>query len=273
MSSTGSLPEIPFDSAEGNTRLIYDAIAQALGVRLVNLVYRHLATRPGCLEWAWGVVGPAFQNGQFANRGAELADLVKNELIVETPTYPLASLGLGRNEVAAVMNTLDAYIRANPMNALSLEVLSRALREDRPVAKSLPRASTSVDLRELLPMSSVDTLPASTRGLLGRITVQTVGEGAPMVPSLFRHFVQWPSLLSAMTEILEAVPSPEAMADRIRRQASVIAGEISDVLATDGTVRVNESEREGLVSTIEIFSPAICRMIVLGGMLRQGLKP
>ena len=52
-----SLPELRAEDAKGNIKLIYQAIENALGVRLVNLVYRHLATVPGTLEWSWGVVG------------------------------------------------------------------------------------------------------------------------------------------------------------------------------------------------------------------------
>ena len=273
MSQTSTLPEISFAEAEGDTRLIYEAIAQALGVRLVNLVYRHLATIPGCLEWAWGVVGPAFQGGHFAKWGPELAHHVEWDMIAEAPTYSLEALGLAPDEADAVLHTMDAYNRANPMNALSLEVLARALRENRPAALLPLRSATTVDLPELLPMAAMDTLPASTRALLDRIAIQTVGKGAPIVPSLFRHFVEWPSLLGAMTEILEPVPRLEPMADRVWRRASGIAGEISEGLATVGTVRVGDPEREALVRTIEIFSPAICRMIVLGGVLRQGLRP
>ena len=39
-----ALPEIPINEATGVTLEIYQSIEAALGVRLVNLVYRHLAT-------------------------------------------------------------------------------------------------------------------------------------------------------------------------------------------------------------------------------------
>ncbi|CAN0574755.1 unnamed protein product, partial [Laminaria digitata] len=41
------LQEIAAENASGDIKAIYGALEQALGVRLVNLVYRHLATGPG----------------------------------------------------------------------------------------------------------------------------------------------------------------------------------------------------------------------------------
>ena len=51
--------------ASGVTLEIYQSIEASLGVRLVNLVYRHLATVPGALEWAWAVVGEGFEDQTY----------------------------------------------------------------------------------------------------------------------------------------------------------------------------------------------------------------
>ena len=67
-----ALPEIPIIEATGVTLEIYQSIESALGVRLVNLVYRHLATFPGALEWAWAVVGTGFQEGVYRDQSYTL---------------------------------------------------------------------------------------------------------------------------------------------------------------------------------------------------------
>ena len=125
------LSEVSANDATGVTLEIYRSIEAALGVRLVNLVYRHLATKPGALEWAWGVVGEGFSNGAYGQRSALLTEMAAGSSVGRevVGTISLAAAGLNSVETSAVIETLDAYNRANPMNAVSLRVIALALRE------------------------------------------------------------------------------------------------------------------------------------------------
>lgn len=282
---TPVLDELAVENATGNIKDIYNAIERALGVKLVNLVYRHLATVPGTLEWAWGTVGPAFQNGVFAQKSEDLGS-VGNVPVTESVSFGEA--GLSVDDGSRVLETLDAYNRANPMNALSLRVIALALEAGRPAVGFVPSAGTggsesvrgtdSGDLSALLPMAPLEGLPPATMDTLYRLAALTTGQDRRLVPSLFRHFTAWPALLSALADWLE----PLAAAGMIERQvadvsvrADGLAHDIFVELEMPGNAAVmpDTPTRETLLRTIEIFPPAICRMIVIGGLLRTAIKP
>ncbi|SVD57622.1 uncharacterized protein METZ01_LOCUS410476, partial [marine metagenome] len=50
--------EIAETEATGQTRAIYDDFKSSIGLPTINLIYRHMATTPGCLEWAWALLRP-----------------------------------------------------------------------------------------------------------------------------------------------------------------------------------------------------------------------
>jgi hypothetical protein len=50
------LPEIREEDAPAGIRRIFTDIKRASGTPLVNLIFRHLATIPGGLEWVWGCI-------------------------------------------------------------------------------------------------------------------------------------------------------------------------------------------------------------------------
>ena len=52
--------------------LIFADIRLVLGVDVVNLIWRHLATIPGALPWAWGTLRPLYADGSIAAEAAAL---------------------------------------------------------------------------------------------------------------------------------------------------------------------------------------------------------
>ena len=134
------LAEISAADATGNTALIYGAIETALGVRLVNLVYRHIATVPGALEWTWAVLSHPFEQDIFARKSGTLVEIASGSLsAAEKPNDSIAlSADLSDQDFGRIVGTIDGYNRANPMNALSLNVVALAL-EDRRVVSCVQR--------------------------------------------------------------------------------------------------------------------------------------
>jgi hypothetical protein len=57
------LPELTEQEATGEIAQIYQDIRTLYAVSYVSSLQRHLATRPGWLEWAWAAIKPVFANG------------------------------------------------------------------------------------------------------------------------------------------------------------------------------------------------------------------
>ena len=58
------LAELRERDATGEIAAVYDEIRRLWAVPYVSSLQRHLATRPGWLEWTWAALGPAFASGR-----------------------------------------------------------------------------------------------------------------------------------------------------------------------------------------------------------------
>ena len=59
--STDPVVAVTEQNAEGQVAEIYQDIRATLGVPVVNLIWRHLATFPGALEWSWTSVKSLYE--------------------------------------------------------------------------------------------------------------------------------------------------------------------------------------------------------------------
>jgi hypothetical protein len=66
------VPAVAEAAARGETAAIFAEIRAVLGVGVVNLIWRHLATIPGALPWAWGLLRPRYADGTLAAVAAGL---------------------------------------------------------------------------------------------------------------------------------------------------------------------------------------------------------
>ena len=60
------VPAIAEASATGAVAELFADIRRVLGVQVVNLIWRHLATIPDALPWAWGMLRPLYADGTIA---------------------------------------------------------------------------------------------------------------------------------------------------------------------------------------------------------------
>ena len=64
------VPAITESAATGEIAAIFADIRRVLGVDVVNLIWRHLATIPGALPWSWRTLRPLYADGTIAEEAA-----------------------------------------------------------------------------------------------------------------------------------------------------------------------------------------------------------
>src|SRR6478672_10049762 len=122
-----NLPELAERAATGEKAAIYAEIRRLGGVPMVALIFRHLATLPGALEWMWTAIGPAWRSGRLQETAWRIARGAPLEPLTPITRADLDSVGVdeaGRAELDAV---LEAYNRANPENMLTILCVLRLL--------------------------------------------------------------------------------------------------------------------------------------------------
>lgn len=135
------VPSIPEAEATGATKAIYEDFKAVTGVPVVNLIFRHIATLPGCLAWSWEVLRPLYASGAVATYATHLMDDLETPTVPHLPRAALRAVGVDALGESAINRILDAYNRSNPMNLVALTTLLTYLADpDQAIAAATPAA-------------------------------------------------------------------------------------------------------------------------------------
>jgi hypothetical protein len=266
---SGPLGEIKEADATGAIAEIYADIRNSLRVPMVNLIFRHMATIPDCLEWAWRNIGPVYASGQVV--------AAAEKLLAEQPLLSLhVPPDVWGADHKAVGATCAAYARANPANLLALKALQFILAESgqgrarRKPLRGLPPRPAAVELAPLPPMADLASLNDETKKTLAALTAQLHGPDGRVIPSFYRHFTAWPKLLSGVHDALQPLIDDgtlNAAAAALNRDAHGYARVLYlDCPATRGGPP-SEAALNTLGELLELFPPNICKLTLIARAL------
>ena len=271
------LKDIDEDQAKGEIAAIYSEIRDLWGVPYVSAVHRHMASRPGLLEWAWEAVGPAFRNGR-AQVAAETA--ICDLELAELDKIDANVLNLWRVEPigeATARTVADNFVRVAPANMMFAALLQRVIGES--VAIDLTEAETVWQRPPPLPplpaMVEIDALDDVERAVVMRFAAEM--NGKPFVPGLYRMLAHWPGLLAHLATVLPAVLDSRQTAlayDHIRQRIDEAAAGFTMARPVGDLARQKPSTEDlnqfqTIAKTYRITSP---EMIVAGGTISRALS-
>lgn len=275
--SSPRLAELPEAQASGELGRIYGEIRRLSAVPMVALIYRHLATIPGVLEWTWSLIEPAMQAGALQQRAWQLGATAHIPGERKIPRAALRVAGIGPADERAICAVLDAYNRANPVNIIAVRCLALHLagnvKGDAHAARPpgwhpppMPAALPAmVDPQAMDPAVRELAILLSNRG--------EAGPPSPLWPSLYRHLAHWPALLGyASVVVVPEFAVIDVVAARLRDQVDQAAAELAPQLtAKEGLAPPAHAQRERLQQVIDQFSARIPEMVVIGGLLRRAM--
>jgi hypothetical protein len=263
-------------NATGEIAEIFADIRRVLRVGAVNLIWRHLATIPGALPWAWESLRPLYVDGTI---GAEAAALRGDLDFARLPPFPrevLAAAGLLDDDIRTIRNILAAYDRTNAMALVALSALLLRL-EDKPL-RLAPSSRDASAVREPLPLIPLPPLlnlaemPPATAELV--LTLNRLGtrRDNPILASMYRHLAHWPTYLSLIWAFIAPLDADGSLArsieDAIAKGQTRAARHVM-ALHARSAMSVAPSDRAAIRSAIEPFAgDVIAKMVVICGTLR-----
>ena len=274
------VPAITEAAASGEIADIFADIRGVLGVAVVNLIWRHLATIPCALPWAWRTLRPLYVDGTLTAEAAALHGDLDLTWIPPFPPEVLAAAGLLDRDISAIRNVLAAYDRTNAMALIALSTLLLRL-EDEPLTRhaasshsEAPRERPSaIPLPALLSMT--DLAPATAELVL---TLNRLGtrRADPILASMYRHLAHWTGYLAlawAMIAPLDTDGSLEQAIDDAVAKARVRAARVATQLYVPAE-RVSPATRATIRSAVEPFTgDVIAKMVVICAVLRAATGP
>jgi len=186
-------PAVAEAAATGETAELFADIRATIGVRVVNLVWRHLATMGGALPWAWSAVKPLYREG--------IADQAAVRFRERMSLPSLASLT--GDEPASVDAVLASYNHSNTVNLFALGALVAWLRGET-AASGMPERGPRLPAPDVvLPkLASQEDVAPATWALVLRLN--RFGDRRQLIlASMYRHLAHAPTFLRRVESALK----------------------------------------------------------------------
>lgn len=210
------VPAITEKDASGATADIFADIRGTLNVEVVNLIWRHLATMPGALEWVWGSLKPLYQ-GPALQRAEQVRRDLRLPGAVAFSRDTLSVAGIDDPALASIGAILDSYQHTNALALVCFSAfLSRfesgAIAQDgiKPEAANaaVHAAAARVTLPRLVPVAE---MPPSLARLVQELNEFGEDSDPALVASMYRHLSHWPSYLALVRTLLAPLQEQGAL--------------------------------------------------------------
>ncbi len=273
-----AIAEVPERGAPPPIAAIYAEMRDVLEMPLVNLIYRHFATYPGFLPWAWSAVRPLAASGALQPRALLLRSDIQQYVAPRAPApvgdAALAQHGLDAATAGRIVELVEFYNRGNCMNVLVMKLLLKAL--DTPLGKGIDRAALASGAHraaraavEVPPIPAVEGLSGADRALVAELNRYGEPEEPRALATLYRHATVWPGCLALWRDLLAPLERDRFLHDA-RRFTGERAAAHASALALPPGLGAPPPTGPRLRATIEGFSSVtICKMIPIGLLLSQ----
>lgn len=270
------LAELRESDATGEIADIYEQIRRLWGVPYVSSLQRHLATRPGWLEWTWTALGPAFTSGVAQAAAWRAADGLAVPRLAPLSRDALAVWGVDGGGEATIRATCASFVRVSPVNLVLSGLLRRLLTGERPpgAGNGAPSWTPPAPLGPLPALADPAALPPSQRAVLA--TLGTTVAGQVFVPGLYRMLAAWPAFLAHVATVLRPHLDDAATRAAGQRLLAAVDAEIPRVFATLPPLPArpatpSAAEFAAVLAALDTYRKTSPEMVVFGRMLGDAL--
>ncbi len=279
MANAERLSELSERDAPTEIKAIYDEIKACCRVPVVALIYRHLATRDGVLEWSWRALAPVMRSGVLSDAAEKLASVpLAAELPSLTREKSLA-LALKPMDRATIAYIVAAYNTANPHNIIAVRALMSLLASEEAGGQSggdRGKPTPLVNFPAMPSLVELEEMPPALAKLILRLRIGSDNGSRGIVPTLYRHLAHWPDYMMNQAIALAPLFQDGEIEDAAARIAA-IADSATVCLVKELTIndspegRPTGATREQLLVTLADFAATIPEMITVGRLMAAAL--
>ena len=270
------LSELREADATGDVAAIFGEIRRLWAAPYVSSLQRHLATRPGWLEWTWAALGPAFQSGQAQRSAWRAAERLAVPRLAAISRDALRVWGVDAVAEAAIRVTCATFVRVSPVNLVLSGLLRRLLTGERPPGASDAESGwTPPPALGLLPaLADPAALAPSERAVLA--TLGTTVGGEAFVPGLYRMLASWPAFLAHAATVLRPHLDDVATRAACQELLAAVDAEIPAVFASLPSLPTAPPmppahQFADVLAALDTYRKTSPEMVVFGRMLGDAL--
>jgi hypothetical protein len=251
-------PAVAESAATGETADLFADIRATIGVRVVNLVWRHLATIDGALPWAWSAVKPLYVRG------------IADQAVVRfRESMELPALGsLAGEQPKSVDDVLASYDHSNTVNLFALGALVAWLRGET-VSQGAPEGGPRLAPPDVtLPkLASAEDVTPETWALVLRLN--RFGDPRQLIlASMYRQLAHAPAFLRQVETVLAPADADGSLGRAIaanRRDAHERARLLARAIEADRPAFAGQVE----TSVSAFVDHAIGKMVTICRAIRK----
>ncbi len=270
------LAEISVADADAKTSAIYRGLMQAAGAGAPALIFRHMATYPGLLEWVWHAVGPDLSPGWPSQA---VWGIVRAQPVVSLPPLTagdLAGLGVDSEGRLGISRTVANYNRMNPVMLVTIGALRILMRNDAipETTAGFPTDTAALPppLSELPAPPRVADLDPELRAILAELRRTLPDAGSEVTPTLYRHLSLWPLF---MAELGRRIADRLDDMDRATHVLADACGPLIHALAKRAEARISAPaplpDPAPLLKVMDSFAYVIPHMVAVGAAVEKAL--
>jgi hypothetical protein len=234
------LPAVTEANASPAVAEIFSDIRNTLDVSVVNLIWRHLATMPGALDWVWTSVKPLYLEHAPARAKQVLQQLALPQIPAFSQDTMTAS-GINEDASSSIRSILNSYYHTNALALVCLSAFcSRFAGHDARVnavstsTSNSPRAVTRLHNGVLPPLPAMQKIAPAVRRLVYELNTFGEDSDTKLVASMYRHLSYSPPYLSLIRTLLIPLHLSgelSALTTAVRQQGEAHGRELAEFLS------------------------------------------
>lgn len=254
------VPAIAEADATGETAAIFADIRAVYRVGAVNLIWRHLATIPDALPWAWRAIRPVYVDGTISRATAAFRAGLRPPVLPPVPPEVFAAIGLSVDDIARIRDVLAAYDRTNSMALIALTASVTPAGTPAVAHAQAPPDEADIPLPALTPLNA---MPPHVAALVTRLNRFGAASDQPILASMYRHLSHWPPYLGLAWAALAPLEASGVL------RATVAATLDRARVTAAGIAMTRDPPPPGARNAIEAFTGEVLpKMVAICGMLR-----
>lgn len=268
----GTIDELSEDAAAGPLAGIYDQIRRNSAAAYVSSLYRHLATIPGCLEWAWSHVGPCFRSGAIPVAAWAQVERLDLPPLPSLTSPALGLLGVDDQAAKTIRTVCRTFTRVSPVNLLFAGCLRRLLAGD--AVPSSDHAGDDWTPPDMLPTPPAMLSPEDLSPDHGAVLLQLATDmgGQTFVPGIYRMLAHWPGYLAHVATELTPLFDDQRVSGECAAFAARIAALATDMPIARSDLSAPSSEQaEKIAAALDTYGRTSPQMVVFGTLLERAL--
>ena len=271
------LPELSEQDASGDIARIYDEIKLFCAVPYVSSLQRHLATRPGWLEWCWQTVRPLFVSGIAQERAWAAAANTKAPPLPPIPLAAQSVLGIDAKGRQTLRDIARLFVQVSPTNLAFSGIIRAVLIDGATGQANLPAPAPwtpPAPVPTPPPLLPANDTPPDLAAALDHFSVEV--DGHPFIPGLYRILAHYPGYIAYLATTLaprfDDAPT-SAACEQVKADVDAAMRDVvkNELPAVNLAGLPDASEHGAVLDAIERYRETSPQMIVFGRLIIDSL--